>query len=371
MRMNSLKTIKEKCIDCPNCQRECFFLTKYGTPKAIADRFNPAEKSFQTLPFECSLCGLCAAVCPVDLNPTQMFLEMRRTVVGLGGGDFPEYTPLLNYEKRGTSRRYTYYGFPEFCDTVFFPGCTLPGTRPDKVMKVYHSINKSIPHLGIVLDCCTKPSHDLGREDYFQAMFGEMRGYLVDKGIKTVLVACPNCFKMFKEYGDPLRVQTVYEVLAEDKGNNGREMPETLTIHDPCVTRFEKPIQEAIRTLIQNQGGTIEEMEHQGAKTLCCGEGGAVGSIAPELAESWGARRKSESRGKRILTYCGGCVNHLNRLTPTHHVLDFFYEPEATLSGKVKGSRTPITYWNRLRLKKRFQKMFPGAVTRERDFRTD
>ena len=100
--MEPWATIKEKCIECPACQKECRFLQKYGTPKAIADPFNPAE--------------------------------------------------------RGTSKKYTYYGFPEQCHTVLFPGCALAGTRPDKVMKVYQSIKESIPNLGIVLDCCNKPS---------------------------------------------------------------------------------------------------------------------------------------------------------------------------------------------------------------------
>ena len=148
------------------------------------------------------------------------------------------------------------------------------------------------------MDCCTKPSHDLGREDYFQAMFGEMKSYLVDKGIQTVLVACPNCYQIFKNLGHPLQVKTVYEVLAEIVPGNTPKGLGVVTVHDPCVTRFEKPIQDAVRALIQNQGGTIEEMEHQRAKTICCGEGGAVGFIAPDLAESWGVQIKSEAQGK-------------------------------------------------------------------------
>jgi Fe-S oxidoreductase len=369
--MDALETIKGKCIDCPLCQKECQFLQKYGTPKAIADRFNPTKNKFQTLPFECSLCGLCSAVCPVDLNPAQMFLEMRRIVVRLGGGNFPEYSPLLNYEKRGISKRYTYYGFPDHCHTIFFPGCALAGTRPDKVLKVYESVQKSIPNLGIVLDCCTKPSHDLGREDYFQAMFGEMKSHLVEKGIQTVLVSCPNCYQIFKNHGHPLLVRTIYEVLSEIVPGSTPKGLGVVTVHDPCVTRFEKPIQDAVRALIQSQGGTIEEMEHQKAKTICCGEGGAVGFIAPNLAESWGVKIKSEAKGKTILTYCAGCANGLNKLTPTHHVLDFFYEPGATLSGKVKISQTLITYWNRLRLKKRFRRIIPGGAARERIFQPE
>jgi Fe-S oxidoreductase len=362
--MNALETIKRECLECPLCQKECRFLQKYGTPKAIADQFNPAKTKFQILPFECSLCGLCSAVCPVGLNPVEMFLEMRRTIVRQGGGQFAKYAPLLKYEKRGTSKRYTYYGFPDHCHTILFPGCALAGTRPDKVMKVYQSIKESIPNLGVVLDCCTKPSHDLGREDYFQTMFGEIKSYLVTRDIQTILVACPNCYQIFKNFGHPLQVKTIYEILAEIIPGGTKKDQRAVTVHDPCVTRFENPVQEAVRNLILSQDITIEEMEHQRANTLCCGEGGAVGFLAPDLAMDWSRKIKQETHGKRILTYCAGCTSNLNKLTPTDHVLDLLYDPEGTLKGKAKVSRSPVTYWNRLRLKNRFRKIISSSVSR-------
>ncbi|MBI4768798.1 MAG: (Fe-S)-binding protein [Deltaproteobacteria bacterium] len=364
---NQRKLISEKCTACSLCLKDCAFLRKYGHPKTIADSHD-SKKVQESVAFECSLCGLCQEVCPEGIDPGQMFLEMRREAVFLGQRAFSEHRPLLKYEKRGISKRYTWYGFPRGCQTILFPGCALSGNRPATVFKLYEHLIKRFPDLGVVLDCCTKPSHDLGREEYFHSLFQEMREYLLGQGIKTVLVACPNCYKIFKEYGAPLQVKTVYEFLAEDKNRERKGIQGSVTVHDPCVTRFEKAIQDAVRNLIQSQGLSIEEMEHHRTKTLCCGEGGAVGLIAPELAGSWGNKIKPETRGKRILTYCAGCVNLLNRRTPTDHVLDFFFEPEATLSGRIKGSKAPITYWNRIRLKKQFQKMVPALVTRERTF---
>ena len=64
-------------------------------------------------------------------------------------------------------------------------------------LKLYEYLNKTIPGLGIVLDCCTKPSHDLGREGYFNSMFQEMKDFLVQNGVGGEMVACPNCFKIF------------------------------------------------------------------------------------------------------------------------------------------------------------------------------
>jgi Fe-S oxidoreductase len=355
--MNGLNTVMEKYTECLLCQKECQFLQYYGTPKSIAAQFNPEEEKFRRMPFECSLCALCSAVCPEELHPGRMFLEMRRTVICLGGVDLKIYSALLNYERKGTSRRYSYYGIPNHCDTVFFPGCALPGTRPDRVIHAFDTLKKSIHHLGIVLDCCLKPSHDLGREDYFQSLFGQLRGHLVNQGIKTILAACPNCYQIFLEYGAPLQVKTVYEVLAENNQESGNAALGIITVHDPCVTRFDKTIQRSVRDLIQSRGGTIEEMDHREMRTLCCGEGGAVGFINPGLAKQWGIKRKMENRGQRILTYCAGCTSILNKLTPTSHVLDFFFAPQATLSGRIKISKPPLTYWNRLQLKRKLKKM--------------
>jgi uncharacterized membrane protein YdjX (TVP38/TMEM64 family) len=123
-----------------------------------------------------------------------------------------------------------------------------------------------------------------------------------------------------------------------------------------------------VRKLVELKGLTIDEMAHHGKETLCCGEGGSVGFISPELAGRWSLRRKEEAKGKRIITYCAGCANALNGSTPSSHILDLLFEPEATVSGKVKVSHAPLTYWNRIRLRSWLKKRVNAAVTRERTF---
>ena len=128
-------------------------------------------------------------------------------------------------------------------------------------------------------------------------------------------------------------------------------------------------VQDLFPQIAAKLGLADEDMPHQRSKTLCCGEGGAVGCLSPELARNWGRIRKEETAGRRMVTYCGGCAGFLGALTPTSHILDLVFEPEATISGKVKVSRAPFTYWNRIRLKARFKKMLATApITRERTF---
>jgi len=365
--VEQIRSALEKCIECNLCKEECAFLKKYGNPREIGESFNPADKGREAMPFECSLCGLCSAVCPSEVNPAGVFLEMRRETVRAGGGDYPEHSVILNYESRGSSRRYTWYCLPRGCDTVFFPGCTLPGTRPDKVLRLYLQMKESIPDLGIVLDCCGKPSHDLGREKRFEAIFDEMKAFLSGHGVRTVLVACPNCQKVFSAHGGSISVRTVYEVLARNGLPENGNISGVVTVHDPCALRFGEPVHKAVREIIGRKGLEIAEMPHSGEKTFCCGEGGSVGFLSPEFSKEWCDRRKEEAQGWRILTYCAGCANFLGRVAPTSHVLDLVYEPEATLSGKVKVSKAPLTYLNRIRLKARLKKMAePSAITRER-----
>jgi hypothetical protein len=93
-----------------------------------------------------------------------------------------------------------------------------------------------------------------------------------------------------------------------------------------------------------------------------------VGCISPDLPRGWGETLKGEAKSRRMITYCTGCTNLLNRLTPTNHVLDILFEPTVTFAGKEKVSKAPITYINRLRLKSRFRKAVDAKVTRERTF---
>jgi uncharacterized membrane protein YdjX (TVP38/TMEM64 family)/Fe-S oxidoreductase len=362
-----LQATLKACNGCGACVQECAFLRRHGTPKAIAAGFDFRNQESLARPFECSLCGLCSAVCPEGLDLDGLFLEMRREAVDRGFGKYPQHQPLLNYERLGTSRRFSLYRLPEQCTTIFFPGCSLSGTRPDGVNRVFSELKKVDQAVGIVLDCCLKPSHSLGRESHVSAMFQEMNDWLVQQGVTEVLVACPNCQVMFEQFGHGLRVRTVWERLAET-GLAPGSMKATVTVHDPCVIRNAAPVHAAVRTLLRQQGVTVQEMPHNGSSTICCGQGGAVNLLAPELAGSWGRLRKEEAAGRRIVSYCAGCVQALGSHTPTSHLVDLLFAPEQTLAGKKRGAKAPFTYLNRLRLKKAFKGREGYSMTRERTF---
>ncbi len=363
-----LKVNATECVECSLCRKECKFLQEYGSPRQIALEFDILSEPHRAMAYACSLCGLCTAVCPKGLNPAAMFLEIRRAAVRKGLAPYPEHKGILNYERRGVSRRYSWYGLPSGCETVFFPGCTFTGTRPHTTLAFYGYLKRHVPGAGIVLDCCTKPSHDLGRQTYFESMFDEMKGFCMESGVRRIIVACPNCYNIFKTYGEGLSVTTAYEFMASDGIPTRTQSGKTVTVHDPCVLRFEDAVQLAVRQLLVKQGLQVQEMAHHHQKTLCCGEGGSVGCLAPELSDHWGALRKKEVNGHRTFTYCAGCANNLRRRMPTGHLMDLMFAPEKALEGKERVSRAPMTYLNRLWVKRRLKKEVDVWVSRERDF---
>ncbi|GAB4336327.1 MAG: hypothetical protein Kow0089_06490 [Desulfobulbaceae bacterium] len=359
-------SVMEGCVSCGLCRKDCRFLQEYGLPGAIAEGCSTDPARLEAA-FECSLCGLCTAVCPKDIDPAAMFAAMRCAAGDQGRDDFPEHRSLLRYERWGLSPTFSWYGLPAGCDTVFFPGCAFAGSRSGRVLDIYSHLRRSIPSLGIVLDCCAKPSHDLGRNDFFTAMFGALRDGLAKQGIQKILVACPSCYRVWNDYGHPVRVATIYELLAEAPPPRSLATPVPATVHDPCATRHDTPIHAAVRRLAVKAGLALDEMKHSGTKTLCCGEGGAAWYLAPEFAGNWTTTRVREAGGRFMVTYCAGCTNFLGRQARVGHAADLFFAPEETLAGRVRITRSPFTWIARWRLKRVLRKVVGAAVTGTRD----
>ncbi|MCP3873744.1 MAG: (Fe-S)-binding protein [Desulfobacteraceae bacterium] len=339
------------CGGCDVCIKECDFLARYGNPGSIVNKYKADPDRWIATSFECSLCGLCTSVCPQALDPATMFQNFRKQAVEKGQGHFGKHQGLINYENKGTSKKYSLYSLPENCDTIFFPGCSLTGTRPDNTLKAYEYLKTHISNIGIVMDCCTKPSHDLGRQDYFDKTFSKLKLYLLENNIQTIIVACPSCHKIFNNYAPEFIVETIYDIMSSKGVEDKKKFSGQVTIHDPCPVRFENKIQDSVRLIVKAKGIEIIDTPHKRNKTFCCGEGGAVGCLSPDLAQGWTKKRIHEAHPHKIVSYCAGCVNLLSKKSDAIHLLDLVFDPEKAMSGNAKVSKAPFTYLNRLKLK--------------------
>ncbi len=365
-----VRSIAGDCTDCGICVKECLFLARHGSPLQQAKSALEGPMDLRQ-PFLCNTCGLCTAVCPEKVPAAEMFTALRGQVVIQGQGTLRDHRPLRFFQQQGYSPLFSWYGLPEGCTTVFFPGCALPGLRPERVIEIYKRLQAVIPSLGVVLDCCAMIAQDLGEESIFRQYFGAMIKGLREFGIETVLVNCPSCYAIFATYGQGLKVKSLYQEFVDQDLEFVQGLQGRVTVHDPCSTRNANAVHGAIRQLITLTGLTIVEMEHHGHNTLCCGEGGGVTCLEPSLSARWGQIRAGEAGGMKIITYCAGCTKHLQPLTSTCHLLDLLFAPKEAMEGDLGNPGIIKTYWNRYLLKYRLRRLFSGARVgrRKRDGR--
>ncbi|QGY38716.1 (Fe-S)-binding protein [Pseudodesulfovibrio cashew] len=341
------------CTDCGACSVRCAFLKEKGTPGRIAEMVRTLPCEEWPDPFHCSLCGLCGAICPEGLRPEKLFLAMRRELVRRGRLGLKPYKPILFYESVGDSELFSFFRLPQGGDTVLFPGCALPSTRPATVRRLFETLEEIVPSLGVALGCCIKPSFDLGREDFFRERFGALRDKLLAAGVRRVITACPNCQKVFAESGGPLESVTAYALLDEagyaPKVNGGPPV----VVHDACPQRHDEATRRGVRALAERCAVVVERTPAEGLLTRCCGEGGMVGFVRPDLAQTWTDAREKTVAGKRVLTSCAGCANYLGRRMEAVHILDVVFG-----TGGKRPLRPPLTYGARLLLKRWFKRRF-------------
>lgn len=349
-----IQQMHNKCTNCGACRRNCAFLQEYGTPKQIVE--NLVEHG-REIAFNCSLCGLCDVQCPQQLQIKELFLQLRRATVHTKPQQLKKYRGLRIYESIGMSEMFSCYALPEHCHSIFFPGCALCGNLPQSTWNLYRYLQRQIPTLGLVLDCCTKPSHDLGDQSRFNSKFTQLIGNLEQRGITTVFTACPNCYQVFKTYAPQFELLSVYQQLAKTGAPSNEFIRGTITVHDPCVNRFDPQLQQAVRTLITDNKFELEEMKNHGENTFCCGEGGCVMARRPDFADNWRQQRVRQNKQRLMTTYCAGCLEFLRPYTPTIHIIELLFDPQnAIKNASTKRAGSLHRYFNRLKLKRQANK---------------
>lgn len=305
-----LSGVENECIECMKCVQNCVMLTKYvPSPKKMN-----TEMMNKEIPFSCQLCGHCQSVCPKDIDLKQVFHQCR--IDGISQRMIN--TSTIDWHQRNSfSKLFTTK--PMKVKRVFFPGCSLSGSKPNLVKEVYDMIKDD--HMDIWLNCCGNPTLTLGKTNVFDKQLIKLDEMINRKEIKEIIVACQNCYKVFSDHLD-IKVTSVYELINTldiEKLPNSTKM----ALHDPCPTRYEIHIHDAVREIMQKLGIEIEEFEYSREKTKCCGAGAMVKVLNKDVALTQMNRRAEEVTSNSIMTYCQECVDSLSvGGKKTYHLLD-------------------------------------------------
>jgi Fe-S oxidoreductase len=367
----------QRCIDCQclECVKACEFLAHYGAyPKRyvreifINDSIVQGEHHSNRMVNTCALCGLCAVLCPDKLDMATVCLEARQSLVTRGkmpasAHDFALRDMAFSHSEQFALARHAPHHSSSA--TLFFPGCQLCASSPEQVVQIYHHLRERLSGgVGLHLGCCGAPAEWAGRQELFEKTLGELAETWKGMGSPRVVTACASCHRVFKDRMPGVAVESLWTVLAEHPvpQSASAAVPRALAVHDPCVARGDGEVQDAVRKILTGVGVRVEELPHTRALTTCCGYGGLMSAVNPEVADKVVKRRVEESATDYV-AYCAMCRDNFSaKGKRTVHILDLLCPSADADPAARKGPTFSQRQENRARLKARLLRELWGET---------
>ncbi len=345
MRKEQLENIESRCSRCGACAEDCELLQSQGPgfygdlARALLD--GVIDDALQNFFLECSLCGLCQELCPENLDILKMIRRTRQAFLESKLTDDENYRFLwVDHDWNYFSLYRKAYGLDDRykdlikdrCDILFFPGCMLSNMGPRLVESACGWIGRSSrKSVGILVDCCGAPLYQIGLRKRFDDYTNRLRRSILNKKARQVVTACPTCHeRLVKAFPQgEVRVVSLFESMSKTGLQAKPCGSGKITIHDSCTDRS-GTIGSYVRKLLG--GFEIVEMPHNGPNTICCGSGGIVSAINPEICSQRAQERigEVEDTGADICaTYCMSCAHRLSAeggAAEVRHILELVFD---------------------------------------------
>lgn len=361
-----------RCLqcECKLCMKECLMLSKYTScPKTLFTEY--LEKGYEVLEpkiaFSCNDCNQCTLRCPHDLNIQDNFIDMRRDYVDKRGGfsDFEGHIALDDGQELECSPKYCFNiktkANPKY---VFIPGCTVPASLPGQVEKIVEHLSEALgEEVSTILRCCGRPTEMIGQVDIFKERYDRVQQEIEAIGADTIITVCPSCNKTYDKYSGKNLI-TYWELMRDKVGvpkgqqGIGKNSDVIFNIHDPCVTRNKPEHHESVRWVLNELGYKFEEMTYIKGNTRCCGVGGMLGCVDPELQQQYHNRRMEDATQDHILTYCGSCRGSMEKGGKDGvHILQLLFDPKPYMKADACKRNPNYGFHNRMDTKNRLIKL--------------
>ena len=287
--------------------------------------------------FRCSLCGDCEEVCPAGLPLKDMWLSLREELSRTG--DAPDKIRMIRANLDGSHNVFDEDNdergdwvddmrkppkggcVKDSAEVVYFTGC----------VGAYFPLAQKIPMAFVeILDaggvdftimagdewCCGFPLQGSGQSEGLPAIIAHNVAAAKARGARKVVFTCPSCYQIWREAYPPEfelvhASEMVAQLVLEDRLPLG-ELPMTVTYHDPCdLGRGGRVFDEPRAIMARIPGLTLVEMDHNREHCLCCGGGGNLEMIDPDLSAAMAKRKVEEAvatGAEAIITNCQQCV---------------------------------------------------------------
>jgi Fe-S oxidoreductase len=306
------------CIMCYRCQEVC---PAYNTGKVLSPAALEINKRYhlnrggatdvpltqlisEEAVWACTACGACVDICPVGNEPMRDILDIRRNLT-LMESNFPKQ---LETAFKGMERNMNPWNVSQADRMKWAEGLNVPtieknpepeilwwvGCAPAtdvRAQKTAQAFTKILNAAGVnyaVLgqnEACTGDSaRRAGREDIFFGLASQNVEILNEVAPKRIVTTCPHCLHTIRNeypaFGGNYTVihhtQLINELVGAGKISMNLEGDNMkVTFHDPCYLGRHNNELDSPRDALKSTGVTTIEMPRNGAKSFCCGAGGA------------------------------------------------------------------------------------------------
>ncbi len=329
----------ENCIQCGFCAEGCPILPYTEMRDVSAQEIQenvfdfmesgmPNQRAY-TKAFACMECFKCTAeMCPEDLNPMLINELIKGEYISKGlanraYGDAMEpdstHRVLASVQVSGSDySKITKPSNKQQARYVFFPGCNVY-FQPEKILNaldIMDAVGDDYAFLPGLDYCCGDSLFFLGDIDEgsrrAQTLVAAISGFEPE----AVILWCPTCQCRFYK-GILSAVDVPFKTLSFPQylaGNMNRlklsdASAGTVTLHEPCKSAYTELDLNGPREVLQQiPGVTLNEMEHHGKQTSCCGSG-AISWFPESCAQFREDRLKEAAKtgAERLVTICHYC----------------------------------------------------------------
>ena len=351
----------DSCVKCGSCVSVCpvyeqtqqleatmgGFYTKlksfvrkaYGLPMMSLSPSQAKDilKDYSEYPYLCTLCGRCSLLCPSFIDTKGTRIATRRFMVEEG-----QYPPSMDRLAETLDKVHNIIGEPsedraawvqalpeapkdmfqkDKAKVVYFTGCVasyFPMTKriPQSFVQILEKAGVDFTLLGGEEWCCGFPLIAAGMKEKADVAMQHNLQKVREKGAETVVFACPSCYHTWKE-GCKNEIALFHSTqfikkLIEEGRISFNEKKVKVTYHDPCDLGRASGIYDAPREILRAIPGVeLVEMKGNREECTCCGGGGNLEMVRPDLSASIAQAKIDEIKAtgaESVITACQQCV---------------------------------------------------------------
>ena len=317
-----------------------FVRKAYGLPGIL---FGPKKtdegvlKEYSDHPYLCTLCGRCSLVCPAFIDTKELRIATRGFMVEKGA-----YPKIIDRLAETLEKVHNISGEPnedrpmwveslsevpkdmfqkEKAKVVYFVGCVasfFPMTKkiPQAFVQILNKAGVDLTILGGEEWCCGFPLIAAGMKKKAEAFIQHNLEKVREKQPKAIVFACPSCYHTWmEECKTDIEIfhstQFIKKLIDEGK-ISFKEKRTKVTYHDPCDLGRASGVYEAPRDILRAIPGVeLVEMKGNREQCICCGGGGNLEMVNPDLSATLAQAKIEEIRATGadlVVTACQQCI---------------------------------------------------------------